>query len=76
LFVFYFANGGYIIRIRPIAKGILVVPKENELMKSPLEGRSSRNAAGKEYPAFRTYFFRFASAISCGHIIFFIFENT
>jgi hypothetical protein len=26
LFVFYFANGGYIIRIRPIAKGILVVP--------------------------------------------------
>jgi hypothetical protein len=37
LFVFYFANGGYIIRIRPIAKGILVVPKENELMKSPLE---------------------------------------
>jgi hypothetical protein len=40
LFVFYFANGGYIIRIRPIAKGILVVPKE-ELMKSPLKGRSS-----------------------------------
>jgi hypothetical protein len=39
LFVFYFANGGYIIRIRPIAKGILVVPKENELMKSPLEGK-------------------------------------
>jgi hypothetical protein len=36
LFVFYFANGGYIIRIRPIAKGILVVP-ENELMKSPQE---------------------------------------
>jgi hypothetical protein len=28
LFVFYF-NGGYIIRIRPIAKGILVVPLEN-----------------------------------------------
>jgi hypothetical protein len=34
LFVFYFANGGYIIRIRPIAKGILVVPLEKELMKS------------------------------------------
>jgi hypothetical protein len=28
LFVFYF-NGGYIIRISPIAKGILVVPLEN-----------------------------------------------
>jgi hypothetical protein len=52
LFVFYFANGGYIIRIRPIAKGILVVPKENELMKSPLEGKKFPiNAChGKEYP--------------------------
>jgi hypothetical protein len=52
LFVFYFANGGYIIRIRPIAKGILVVPEENELMKSPLKGRSSNGNAyyGKEYP--------------------------
>jgi hypothetical protein len=39
LFVFYFANGGYIIRISPIAKGILVVPLEKELMKSPLKGK-------------------------------------
>ena len=27
-------NGGYIIKIKPIAKGILVVPEENELIKS------------------------------------------
>ena len=27
-------KGGYIIRINPIAKGILVVPDENELIKS------------------------------------------
>jgi hypothetical protein len=27
-------NGGYIIKINPIANGILVVPEENELMKS------------------------------------------
>ena len=29
---FTFVNGGYIINIRPIAKGILVVPVEKELM--------------------------------------------
>jgi hypothetical protein len=28
-----FAKGGYIININPIAKGILVVPVENELIK-------------------------------------------
>jgi hypothetical protein len=28
-----FVNGGYIIKISPIAKGILVVPDENELIK-------------------------------------------
>ena len=27
-------NGGYIIKINPIANGTLVVPEENELMKS------------------------------------------
>jgi hypothetical protein len=50
LFVFYFANGGYIIRISPIAKGI-VVPLE-KLMKSPLEGKKLPMAYchGKEYP--------------------------
>jgi hypothetical protein len=36
---FTFANGGYIIRISPIARGILVVPEEKELIKSPLEGK-------------------------------------
>ncbi|GAA4073880.1 hypothetical protein GCM10022389_19280 [Flavobacterium cheonanense] len=29
-----FVNGGYIIKISPIAKGIFVVPDENELIKS------------------------------------------
>jgi hypothetical protein len=29
-----FVNGGYIIKIKPIASGILVVPEENELIKS------------------------------------------
>jgi len=29
---FTFVNGGYIIKINPIAKGILVVPEENELI--------------------------------------------
>ena len=33
-----FANGGYIIRINPIAKGIFVVPDENELIKDDDEG--------------------------------------
>jgi hypothetical protein len=51
---FYLANGGYIIRISPIAKGILVVPLEKELMKSPLEGKEVTNGNtychGKEYP--------------------------
>ena len=28
-----FVSGGYIIKINPIAKGILVVPEENELIK-------------------------------------------
>jgi hypothetical protein len=32
------AKGGYIISIKPIANGILVVPLENELIKSALEG--------------------------------------
>jgi hypothetical protein len=32
------ANGGYIIKIRPIASGILVVPSENELINEALEG--------------------------------------
>jgi hypothetical protein len=31
LFVFYFANGGYIIRISPIAKGIVVPGKIDEI---------------------------------------------
>ena len=35
---FTFANGGYIIRISPIAKGILVVPLEKELISPLLEG--------------------------------------
>jgi hypothetical protein len=29
-----FVNGGYIIKINPRANGILVVPEENELIKS------------------------------------------
>ena len=33
-----FAKGGYIISIKPIAKGILVVPEENELIKEDDEG--------------------------------------
>jgi hypothetical protein len=35
---FTFAKGGYIIRIKPIARGMLVVPAENELMKADEEG--------------------------------------
>ncbi|MNV86935.1 hypothetical protein D3C71_1810100 [compost metagenome] len=35
---FTFANGGYIIRIRPMASGILVVPLEKELIRSEEEG--------------------------------------
>ena len=33
-----FANGGYIIKMSPMANGILVVPDENELMTSGIEG--------------------------------------
>ena len=33
-----FASGGYIMRINPIASGILVVPLENELMKPAVDG--------------------------------------
>jgi len=36
---FTFANGGYIINIKPIAKGILVVPEENELMNPEEDGK-------------------------------------
>jgi hypothetical protein len=36
---FTFVNGGYIIKINPIANGILVVPDENELMKAEEEGK-------------------------------------
>jgi hypothetical protein len=32
------ANGGYIINIKPIANGILVVPLEKELMNPEEEG--------------------------------------
>jgi hypothetical protein len=32
-------NGGYIIKINPMAKGILVVPVENELIKVDDEGK-------------------------------------
>jgi hypothetical protein len=32
-------NGGYIIRIRPMASGILVVPDEKELMNDDDEGK-------------------------------------
>lgn len=35
---FTFAKGGYIIKINPTAKGILVVPVENELMKVDDDG--------------------------------------
>ncbi len=38
------ANGGYIIKIKPIANGILVVPLEKELIKLLLEGMKSHNA--------------------------------
>lgn len=33
-----FAKGGYIISINPMARGILVVPEENELIKEDDEG--------------------------------------
>ena len=36
---FTFANGGYIININPTAKGIFVVPEENELMKLEEDGK-------------------------------------
>ena len=35
---FTFVNGGYIIKIKPIANGILVVPFENEFIKSSADG--------------------------------------
>src|SRR5690554_2019217 len=35
---FTFAKGGYIIKINPIAKGIFVVPLENELINPEEEG--------------------------------------
>jgi hypothetical protein len=35
---FTLVSGGYIIRINPIARGILVVPFENELMKLADDG--------------------------------------
>jgi hypothetical protein len=35
---FTLARGGYIISIKPIAKGILVVPLENELINPDEEG--------------------------------------
>lgn len=34
-----FANGGYIISIKPIAKGMFVVPDEKELMNIDDEGK-------------------------------------
>jgi hypothetical protein len=34
-----FANGGYIISIKPIAKGMFVVPEENELMNVEDDGK-------------------------------------
>jgi hypothetical protein len=37
-----FVNGGYIININPIAKGIFVVPDENELINF--------DEVGKKYP--------------------------
>ena len=36
---FTFAKGGYIIRIRPMAKGILVVPDEKELINADDDGK-------------------------------------
>jgi hypothetical protein len=36
---FTLASGGYIIRIRPMASGILVVPLEKELIKSDEDGK-------------------------------------
>ncbi|GHT27539.1 hypothetical protein FACS189432_04260 [Bacteroidia bacterium] len=36
---FTLVNGGYIINIKPIANGILVVPDENELIKLADEGK-------------------------------------
>jgi hypothetical protein len=73
-----------IIRIRPIAKGILVVPEENELMKSPLEGRSSQwqrlpwQGISRGLNNYReTNFFRFKAGVQLvADILFFIFENT
>ncbi len=35
---FTFTKGGYIISIKPIASGMLLVPCEKELMNSELEG--------------------------------------
>ena len=34
-----FVNGGYIINIKPIANGILVVPDENELINVDADGK-------------------------------------
>ena len=36
---FTFVNGGYIINIKPMASGILVVPDEKELMNVAEEGK-------------------------------------
>ncbi|GAC1425549.1 MAG: hypothetical protein NVS1B13_20310 [Flavisolibacter sp.] len=36
---FTLANGGYIISIKPIAKGMFVVPDEKELMNVEDEGK-------------------------------------
>jgi len=36
---FTLANGGYIININPTAKGIFVVPEENELMSLEEDGK-------------------------------------
>jgi len=38
-----FASGGYIIKIKPIANGIFVVPLENELMNPEEDGMAGRN---------------------------------
>ena len=36
---FTFVKGGYIIKMSPIANGMLVVPDENELIKPAEEGK-------------------------------------
>jgi hypothetical protein len=39
---FTFAKGGYIIKIKPIANGILVVPLENELIHWRIQDKNVR----------------------------------